>query len=272
MSDFAFVSLLATDDYLIPVMMLYNSWKDTASIADFLILATDNLSQDTFSFLDRYNISYTVVPNFTYKISEEWTDNHELVRQLKRDGNQLALEQHYKNNRERTKKYETVMNRLYCFGLTQYKKVISLDGDMIFLDNCDELFDFEFLNTCLLYPNIPESIVSTIFGCKPLPNFHNILFKKAKQSNFDWTDEAFFRLIFSNVRPQSHIDLETYCPILAKKPDLNKSKMIHYLLTAAPVLAAPRQTIKTLPEVISYWNIDKLTYYYNKTLIDFSFI
>ena len=83
----------------------------------------------------------------------------------------VALKKHYKAQQKRTKRYVTCMNKLYCFGMSDYDKIFFLDGDMIFLQNCDELFNFDSLSFARTIPNNPESLIATIFGCKPKKNF-----------------------------------------------------------------------------------------------------
>ena len=88
-----------------------------------------------------------------------------------------------------------------------------------------------------------------------------MLFKKAKQINFNWTDETFFRLMFSKVKNTKIIDLNTYCPTLAKSKNLKDAKLIHYLLSATFYLTE-EQTVKSLEEVLKYWDISILDEYY----------
>ena len=250
MSKNCFVTLLGSDDYLIPVLMLYESYLDIKSKADFKILVTDNVSNNIISFLEYNKIPYILKPNFYYKISDEWTDNFSLVDKLSKS-DAIALKKHYKAQQERTKRYVTCMNKLYCFGMSDYDKIFFLDGDMIFLQNCDELFNFDSLSFARTIPNNPESLIATIFGCKPKKNFDEMLFKKAKQINFNWTDETFFRLMFSKVKNTKVIDLNTYCPTLAKSKNLKDAKLIHYLLSATFYLTE-EQTVKSIEEVLEY--------------------
>lgn len=260
MSKNCFVTLLGSDDYLTPVLMLYESYLNIKSKADFKILVTDNVSNDIISFLEYNKIPYILKPNFYYKISDEWTDDFSLVDKLSKS-NMVALKKHYKAQQKRTKRYVTCMNKLYCFGMSNYDKIFFLDGDMIFLQNCDELFNFDSLSFARTIPNNPESLIATIFGCKPKKNFDEMLFKKAKQINFNWTDETFFRLMFSKVKNTKVIDLNTYCPTLAKSKNLKDAKLIHYLLSATFYLTE-EQTVKSLEEVLKYWDIPILDKYY----------
>ena len=85
--------------------------------------------------------------------------------------------------------------------------------------------------------------------------------KKAEQIKFDWTDETFFRLIFSRVKDTKVIDLNVYCPTLAKSKDLKDAKLLHYLLSATFYLTK-EQKVKSLEDVLAYWNISELYQYY----------
>ena len=256
-----FITLLGSDDYLIPTLMLYESYLQTHSSADFKIMVTDNVSPNTIAFLGRNNIPYTIKPNFYYEISNEWTDNFNFVNKLKQEKKFKELQEHYSAQAERTKRYVTCMNKLYCFGMIEYEKIFFLDGDMIFLKNCDELFNFNSLSFARTIPDNPESLIATIFGCRTKENFDKILFKKAEQIKFNWTDETFFRLIFSRVKDTKVIDLNIYCPTLAKSKNLKDAKLLHYLLSATFYLTK-EQKVKSLEDVLAYWNIPELYQYY----------
>lgn len=124
MSHYTYTTLLSTDDYLLPVCALHHSFQLSQSQHDFVVIATDALSPETFQTLTKLNIKYKVFPDL----------RHFIPQALEKE-NRTALNQ---------QEFFLVMclNKFYMFDLKEYDKVCFLDGDMIIRENIDFIFNF----------------------------------------------------------------------------------------------------------------------------------
>lgn len=107
----AFVSVLATDNYLHGILVLYQSLKDVQSNFPFHVAVTENLSSYTYDILKSYNIP--------------------TVNVQRRDSPKMPP----------FNKWRASYTKLEIFKLVQYEKIVYLDADMIILHNIDHLFD-----------------------------------------------------------------------------------------------------------------------------------
>jgi glycogenin glucosyltransferase len=107
----AYISLLSTDDYLPGAIVLHRSLMETKPCSPFVLLITDNISQKTRETLRQYCIDYKVT-----------------------DCIESPIETRMPN-------WAFTYSKLNIFALTDYKKLIYLDSDMIVLSNLDELFN-----------------------------------------------------------------------------------------------------------------------------------
>lgn len=109
MTEYAYTTLLASNDYLYGVLGLYYSWKLTHSKYDFILIVTDNISKENLSIVEQAGIDYTIVPRYDFKNPQS--------------------------------KYNITWNKFYIYTLTQYTKVCFIDADAILIENIDSVFD-----------------------------------------------------------------------------------------------------------------------------------
>lgn len=110
-NNFAFTSVLATDDYLGGALGLYYSLQMAKSKYPFHLLVTDNVSREVRNKLDEIGVLYSIVPLINFI-----------------DG---------------TGRYEVTFNKFHIFSLKQYDKVCFIDCDAILKENIDDIFSFE---------------------------------------------------------------------------------------------------------------------------------
>jgi glycogenin glucosyltransferase len=108
----SYVSLLATNDYLDGLLVLFYSLKQAKSKFDLCVLVTPDISLRTCSVLTAHSIAYTVID--CIKNPSDIHSGHRWFRSY---------------------------SKLHVFGLTQYDKIVYLDADMLVLQNIDELFE-----------------------------------------------------------------------------------------------------------------------------------
>lgn len=110
MTEYAYTTLLASNDYIYGVLGLYYSWKLTASKYDFVLIITDNISKENIDIVEQVGIDYIIVPRYDFK---------------------------HKNS-----KYNITWNKFYIYSLTNYKKVLFIDADAILIENIDQVFEY----------------------------------------------------------------------------------------------------------------------------------
>jgi alpha-N-acetylglucosamine transferase len=108
--NYAYTSLLATDDYLYGVLGLYASLCNVETAYPFHLIVTDNVSQDSLDILNQCNITYSIFPRKDF--------------------------QHPNTN------YLVTFNKFYMCELKQYDEVCFLDADVIVTRNIDHVFDY----------------------------------------------------------------------------------------------------------------------------------
>ena len=59
--NYAFVSIITSDDYLPGLLVLHRSLVDTNTRYPFLVLITKDVSVDTISILDKHCIPYKII-------------------------------------------------------------------------------------------------------------------------------------------------------------------------------------------------------------------
>ena len=108
MENYAFTTLLATDDYLWGAVCLYQSLQIVNSKYPFHLLVTDNISLKTRNILDEIGILYTIVPRIDFMNQEN--------------------------------RYFVTFNKFHIYTLTQYDAVCFIDCDAIVKTNIDDVF------------------------------------------------------------------------------------------------------------------------------------
>lgn len=113
MQKYAYATLLATDDYINMVLALYYSYKKSQSRYPFIVIATDNLSEETFYILNQENVPFIKKPYLEFDCPNCSSNAFACTR-----------------------------NKFYCWSFTAFQKIMFLDADIIIRKNLDKYFDY----------------------------------------------------------------------------------------------------------------------------------
>ncbi len=163
-NNYAWVTLLATDNFCGGVKMLNDSLKKVNSPYPLWVIATNNLAQSSFDFLEQENISYKIFPYVSFFCDGD--------RNLKYWGDTV-------NQRHNTW-WNCTLSKNYMFLFTEFEKVIFVDADVEFIENCDNYFEYPIPATfdiqwsegmhgglILIKPNIEDFFKCMEIGCEP---------------------------------------------------------------------------------------------------------
>ncbi|WP_241573287.1 glycosyltransferase family 8 protein [Rosenbergiella nectarea] len=130
----AWATLLTQDNYLVGVIALQRSLKQQQSKWPLVVMVTPSISQATREQL----------------VSEgcRWVDITPLYPKAE-------LSQHYASAQ-----FGEVWSKLRVWGLTDYRRIVFLDADMLAVKNMDELFDLP----------LPEGHIAACHACRCNPN------------------------------------------------------------------------------------------------------
>lgn len=116
--NYAFVSIMTSNDYLPGLLVLYESLMGTNTLYPFLVLLTENISTEIISVIEKRGISYKV-------FNEEITNPTDV---------------------DKSHRWFSTYSKLNVFDQTQYEKIVYLDVDIIILRNIDELFEHKHMS------------------------------------------------------------------------------------------------------------------------------
>ena len=133
---YSYVTVLSTESYLLGVLCMYKSLKNTNTNVPLTVVVTDNISEDIIKILENEGISVVRKPKI--KITN-------IVNEQNKDSKFM-----YWNN---------TFDKLHIFELVQFEKIVYIDSDMLILNNIDELFSRENLSAVVagnFYPGNEE--------------------------------------------------------------------------------------------------------------------
>lgn len=116
-NQYAYMTVLSTDSYIPGVIKLYKSLKATNTFYPFICVCSRNITKTSIKSLNKKGIK-------CIKLDKCAVDN---ITLLENDANFSHWKYTY--------------DKLLLFGLTDYKKIVYLDSDMLILENIDELFE-----------------------------------------------------------------------------------------------------------------------------------
>lgn len=125
MNNYAYTTLLGSDDYLYPVLGLYHSLQYTKCIYPLVVIVTDNVSISTIKVLEQFNITYKVFPDLRQSAHSVLSQDDDFGGIC---GNSLFQ--------------IIMMNKFYMFDLKEYDKLCYFDGDIIVRCNVDFCFNY----------------------------------------------------------------------------------------------------------------------------------
>jgi len=253
MSSEAFVTLVTNDTYALGALVLAHSLRQTNTRAQLVVLTTPGVTDHMIKTLSS---NFDVVQNIDLINSNDT----EILEAMKRP--ELGV----------------TLSKIHCWKLTQYKKCVFLDADILVLQNIDELFEKEELSAV---PDIgwPDLFNSGVFVYQPSEETFRGLLKLAKESgSFDGGDQGLLNTYFSDWRTKdvsrilsfiynmSSVAVYSYIP--AYRQFGKNVKVVHFLGALKPwfygyststgqvsqpkgVQMAPQQ----LEHVQHWWNI-----------------
>jgi glycogenin glucosyltransferase len=125
----AYITYLSSDDYLLGVLSLYESWKRTKSKYLFYCLINSSIDKDVVSTLKTKGIK--LIKFNEIKIPNNLKDYND------------------KNCYKGYQVLKNYYNKIIIFGLDKFEKIVYMDADMIMLDNIDELFDYPHMSAVM---------------------------------------------------------------------------------------------------------------------------
>jgi glycogenin len=129
----AYVTLLSSDSYLEGVLTLNESLRRVRSAYPLDALITEDLSPASRAALERFGIrchvaaSALLMPSAVLEVNE-----------------QAGLSN-----------WSATLGKLQVFGLTQYRRIVFLDSDMIALENLDHLFSAPHMSAVIAARSVP---------------------------------------------------------------------------------------------------------------------
>lgn len=171
MSKYCWTTLLATDDYVWGVIGLHYSLQRVETDYPLIVIATDNLSQETFDILKKANIQYRIFPYKEFIIQEDDYTH-----------------------------YSCTINKFYAWTFTEYEKVGFIDADVLINLNIDFFFRFPAFCSCQYYypkntgVNRSSGIYSFMFILEPDKQFAEKVFNECRHLMDDESvlDQFFF--------------------------------------------------------------------------------
>ena len=125
--NFAYTTLLGTDDYFLPVYALHKSLEMVGSKYPLIVMVMDTVSPTTLDNLAENGIEFRVFPNLQseapYYLATQFNGERDAIKY--RDYFQIMM-----------------MNKFYMYELTEYDKICYLDGDIVVRKNIDFVFNF----------------------------------------------------------------------------------------------------------------------------------
>jgi len=185
-NNYAYITVLSTDDYLLGLLVLYKSLMKTAPKYPFYCLISENISEKTQSIIHKSGIQ---------------TIDFKGIAKIKFP--QSVIEGNANFNAER---WNNTFEKLSIFELVQFDKLVFLDSDMMILSNIDKLFDYQCFsatNAGCLYPGNEDwkDLSSAIFVCEPqegyLKKFAEILPELIKEKKH-FGDQDVLQLYFKD--------------------------------------------------------------------------
>lgn len=268
--NYAYVSVLTTESYLIGILGVNECLKRVKSKYPFYVLITDNISTEVENLLNSQNIN---------TIRKKSIEIPEIIKE--------------KNSKGVFSHWTYTFDKLSIFELTQFNKIVYLDSDIYIRKNIDILFEKHHMATTpnrKFGPNItpPPELISGLLVIEPqnglLDSFLQIL-STISEKRESIGDQDILQEYYTNWKkqPELHLDLKyntfftyldyyiSHCNyslddiyvfhfLLAKKPwdffDKNIDEYINYLNNRVELLYKKYGT-KDLLDCINSGNKNK---------------
>lgn len=183
----AYATLLSSDSYLAPVLVLHLSVARTGCTRPLIVLTTPNLSSATMEALRVVGVITRPIETIANPAAGEYVKN--VWRRLKGTYGKIGL-------------YATVYTKLRIWQLTDFSKIVFLDCDMMLTANCDELFAWPAWSAVNAGGGIQEyrhwqGMNSGLMVIEPSAElFTDMMQHIDRIKSADWGDQGFLQVYF----------------------------------------------------------------------------
>lgn len=153
MEKYAWITLIATNDFIPGAINLNKSLKKVKSKYPLLVIATNNIIKENLDLLESFGIEYRRFPYLSF------------VGDAPIEGKSWSLVEGDGDYRY----WHCTMSKFYTFTFVDYDKVAFVDADILFRKNCDSYFtDYE-LPAAYIQPwDVTEHVIhGSIWVVKP---------------------------------------------------------------------------------------------------------
>lgn len=251
----AYVTFLATENFLPGVLVLHKSLRIDNHNHDFLVMITESISFETQKLLTSLGCKVRLVPEIKNPVKLE-TD---------------------------PRGFGCMYTKLRMFGLTGYEKIIYMDSDLVVCGNIESLFQMPHMSAVMAGGLIEENrswrdLNAGLLVIEPSLRLFDQLYQLIGTTvSKDGSDQGFLQTIYSNWRdePSLHLPhtfnipfvyIDAYCDhfnysfsYLKKKLDTDMS-IIHYWGPIKPwhlniTGFSRRDKTKQIQSLILWWDI-----------------
>lgn len=203
---YAWVTLLATDNFIQGAILLNNSLKKVNTKYPLFVIATNNLKKETLMLLEEENIPYRIFPYLSFFC----------------DGDRNMKYWEGKVDQTENVWWNCTFSKIYMFLFTEFEKICFLDADIELIKNCDNYFDFP-APAAFCYPNSEGMAGGTIIVEPNIESYLQCLSIGVQEGVVN--DEMIWHRWYPNfIYEKNHIlPYEDFCG-----DDINKCKLIHY--------------------------------------------
>lgn len=205
-----YISYVCSDNFIPGVVALYNSVRNADCENDFLVLVTDDVTEEARQILAERNLQIVNVEKVLY--NGEHKD-----KILDRYG--------------KTDESWKMFTKLNIWKQTKYEKLIYLDADTIVLENIDELFDIDQLGAVLGGSQGLNyiGIEAGVLVINPNLDTYNKLVEALESDvyNIKMSDQSFLNDYFTRIESINHIP-EVYNRLYKKNSNPTGAKVFHF--------------------------------------------
>lgn len=205
-----YISYVCSDNFIPGVVALYNSVRNAGCENDFLVLVTDDVTEEARQILAERNLQIVNVEKVFY--NGEHKD-----KILDRYG---KIDESWK-----------MFTKLNIWKQTKYEKLIYLDADTIVLENIDELFDIDQLGAVLGGSQGLNyiGIEAGVLVINPNLDTYNKLVEALESDvyNIKMSDQSFLNDYFTRIESINHIP-EVYNRLYKKNSNPTGAKVFHF--------------------------------------------
>jgi lipopolysaccharide biosynthesis glycosyltransferase len=205
-----YISYVCSDNFIPGVVALYNSVRNAGCENDFLVLVTDDVTEEARQILAERNLQIVNVEKVFYngKRKDKIIDRY-----------------------GKTDESWKMFTKLNIWKQTKYEKLIYLDADTIVLENIDELFDIDQLGAVLGGSQGLNyiGIEAGVLVINPNLDTYNKLVEALESDvyNIKMSDQSFLNDYFTRIESINYIP-EVYNRLYKKNSNPTGAKVFHF--------------------------------------------